>query len=140
MIGHEILSIMNACEMFHDPSKSVIQMLQMFPNACECRCESYECVANEMIMQNMGILFAYYTLRVFLFVLYLPGPVQLAYFLKIWTNCPHSPCILRQCQYECKQILTNLHTSSDHYKCLAINKNGFRLLTNVLRICFSYEF
>ena len=47
--------VMNACEMFYDPSKSVLQMLQMLKNACECRCESYECVANETRMQNMGI-------------------------------------------------------------------------------------
>ena len=34
----------------------------------------------------------------------------------------------------------HLQTSYDHYKCLAINKNGLRLLMNMLRICFSYEF
>ena len=43
---------MNACEMFYDPSKSVLQMLK---NACECRCESYESAANERRMQSMGI-------------------------------------------------------------------------------------
>ena len=43
----EILCIVNACELFYDPSKPVLQMLQMFKNACQCRCESYECVANE---------------------------------------------------------------------------------------------
>ena len=48
-IGQGILYIMNACKMFFDPSKSVLQMLhvQMLKIACECRCESYECVANE---------------------------------------------------------------------------------------------
>ena len=51
----EILSIMNACAMFYDPSKSVLQMLQMLKIACECRCESYEFFANETRMQNMGI-------------------------------------------------------------------------------------
>ena len=30
----------DACEMFYDPSKSVLQMVQMLKNACECRCES----------------------------------------------------------------------------------------------------
>ena len=29
----EILYIMNACEMFYDPSKIVLQMLQMLKNA-----------------------------------------------------------------------------------------------------------
>ena len=51
----EILYIMKAWEMFYDPSKSVLQMLQMLKNACECRCKSYECVANEMQMQCIGI-------------------------------------------------------------------------------------
>ena len=37
----EILYIMYACEMFYDPSKSVLQMLQMPKNACKCCCESY---------------------------------------------------------------------------------------------------
>ena len=45
----------NACEMFYDPSKSVLQMLQMLKIACKCRWESYECFANETRMQNMGI-------------------------------------------------------------------------------------
>ena len=48
---------MNACE-FNHPSKSVLQMSQILKNACECRCESYECVANGTEMQNMGILYA----------------------------------------------------------------------------------
>ena len=30
--------------------------------------------------------------------------------------------------------------SYNHYKCLAINKNGLRLHMNMLQICFSYEF
>ena len=51
----EILYIMNACDMFYDPSKSVIQWLQMLKNACELHCESYECVGNETRMQNIGI-------------------------------------------------------------------------------------
>ena len=51
----QILCIMNACEMFYDPSESVLQLLQMLKNACECHCESYECDANETRMQNMGI-------------------------------------------------------------------------------------
>ena len=38
----------NAWEMFYDPYKSVLQMMQMLANACECCCESYEYVANEM--------------------------------------------------------------------------------------------
>ena len=74
----------------------------------------------------------------FLFVLYLPGPVQLAIFLQICTNCPHLSCILRKCQYEKKSKC--LQTSYNHYKCLSINKNGLRLFTNMLRICFSCEF
>ena len=41
--------------MFNNPKESVLQMLQMLKYACECRCESYERVTNEMRMQNMGI-------------------------------------------------------------------------------------
>ena len=41
--------------MFYDPSKSVLQMLQILKNACECRCKSYQCVVNEKRMQNMSI-------------------------------------------------------------------------------------
>ena len=51
----EVLNIMNTCEMYYEPSESVLQMLQMLKNACECHWESYECVPNEMRMQNMGI-------------------------------------------------------------------------------------
>ena len=40
--------------MFYHPSKSVLQMVQMLKNACECCCESYDCVANEMRTQNMS--------------------------------------------------------------------------------------
>ena len=47
----EILYIMDACEMFYDPSKSVINT--NVTNACECRCESYKCVANKTRMENM---------------------------------------------------------------------------------------
>ena len=57
----EILYIMNVCEMFDDPSKSVIQMLQMLKNACECRCESYVrvvCVVNGTRLQTMFLIFA----------------------------------------------------------------------------------
>ena len=49
---------MNASEMFYDPSKSVLQMVQILKNACKYRCESYECVVNETRTQNMGVLFA----------------------------------------------------------------------------------
>ena len=45
---------MNASEMFYDPSKSVLQMVQMLANACECHCKSYECVEIETRTQNMG--------------------------------------------------------------------------------------
>ena len=43
--------------MFYDPSKPVLQMVQMFVNAYECRCESNECVANERRTHNMGNFF-----------------------------------------------------------------------------------
>ena len=39
---------------FYDPRKSVLQILQMLKNACECHCESCECVSNEIRTQNMG--------------------------------------------------------------------------------------
>ena len=54
-LAKEILYIMNASEMFYDPSKSVLQMPQMLKNACEFRCEYYECVANDTRMHDMGI-------------------------------------------------------------------------------------
>ena len=38
-----------------------------------------------------------------------------------------------------KNASESLQTSYDHYKCLANNKNGLRLVTNMLRICFPYE-
>ena len=65
--------------MFNDLGKSVLQIIQMLKNACECHCESNECFANETRMQNMGIQFAKYSLRVFFIALYLQGPVQSAY-------------------------------------------------------------
>ena len=69
----------------------------------------------------------------FLFVLYLPGPVQLAYFPSnlyygnVNTNASES-----------------LQTSYDHNKCPDVNENGLRLLRNaanmpflqILRACF----
>ena len=127
--------------MFYDPSKSTLQMLK---NACECRCESYECVANETRMQNMGI-----TNKRLISIIHITGvslclisarPCPISLFLQVWTYCPHSPCILRKCQYEASEFLQmssdHLQTSYDHYKCLAINKNGLRLL----KICCEYAF
>ena len=46
---------MNACEKFYDPSEYVLQILQMHKNACKCRFESYECVANETWVSNLHI-------------------------------------------------------------------------------------
>ena len=48
------MSIMNACEMFYDPCKSVLKMVQMLKNAFEYRCESCESVANETRTRRMG--------------------------------------------------------------------------------------
>ena len=45
---------MNACDMFYDPSKSVLQMVQMLKNAFECSCKSNLWVVNETRTQNMG--------------------------------------------------------------------------------------
>ena len=45
---------MNACKKNYEPSKSILKMLQNFKNACECRYESYKCVANETRSQSMG--------------------------------------------------------------------------------------
>ena len=74
----EILYIMNACEMFYDPSKSVLQMLQMLRMLANC-----ECVANEMRMQNMGILYINLIIHitgVSLCLISATGSVKLAYF------------------------------------------------------------
>ena len=127
---------MNACETFYEPSKSVLQMVKMLKNACECLCRSYECVANDMRTQNRGTNLHN-------------------------THWGVSPCLIsaRSCPISlfsfkfvlivyirpafCGNVNTNasesLQMSYNHYKCLAINKNGLRLLTNMLRICFSCE-
>ena len=34
----------------------------------------------------------------------------------------------------------SLQTSYNHYKCIAINKNGLRLITKMMEICFLNEF
>ena len=74
---------MNVGEIFYAPCKSVLQMIQMLKNACEYRCESYECVANETRTRRMGYKFAYYTMRMFFFVLYLPASVQFKFVLSV---------------------------------------------------------
>ena len=37
-------------------------------------------------------------------------------------------------------VYDHLLTSNDHFKCIAITKNGLRLLTNMFSICFSCEY
>ena len=54
----KIWYIMNACKMFSDPSKSVLQKVQMLKNACECGCKSFNCVVFERRTKNMGNSFA----------------------------------------------------------------------------------
>ena len=51
-----IFSYLYTHKYFYDPSNSVLQILKMFKNACECRCESNECVANENANAKHGYL------------------------------------------------------------------------------------
>ena len=57
-------------------------------------------------------------------------------FLQVWTNCPHSLSFCGNVNTNTGESLQmsydHLQTSYYHYKCLAINKNGLQLLTNML--------
>ena len=120
---------MNACEMFYHPSKSVIQMLNfMLKNACECRCESCECVARLIcIIHITGVSLWLISARpcqisLFSFKFGLIVHIRLAFYGNVNTNASES----------LQTSSDHLQTSNDHYKCLAINKTGLRLLTNML--------
>ena len=51
----EILYLMNVCEMFYDPSNSVLQLLQMLKNACECVASITYVLQMKPRLQTMGI-------------------------------------------------------------------------------------
>ena len=120
----EILYITNVCEMFYDPSKSVLQMLANafanLMNVLQMKCECKTWVSN---LHNTHC-------TVFLFVLCASA-----------RSCPISlfsfkfGLIFHICPAFCGNVNTNagqsLQTSYHHF-CLAINKNGLRLLTNML--------
>ena len=116
---------MNACEMLKDPSKSVLQMLK---NACECRCESYECVVNETQMLNMGYLICIIHIAGVSLCLISARPCTISLFSfefgLIFHICPAFCGNVNMNADESLQIsYIHLQTFYDHYKCLAINKN-----------------
>ena len=73
-----------------------------------------------------------YKLRVFLFVLYLPAPVQSL------SDFPSNLYSLSTFVLLYRNVNTNtsesLQMSYNHYKCLANNKNGLRFVTDMLRM------
>ena len=100
----------------------------MLKNACEHRCESYECVANETWVTNMhnthcGCFSLSYICQ--------PLSNQLYIFLQICTHCPFCPAFYGNVNTNARE---SLQTSYDHYKCLTNNKNGLRLVTNMLQM------
>ena len=105
-----------------------LQMVQILKNACECHCESYECVVNEMRTQCMG----YYlhtahcgcfslsiSARLCLFSFKLPGVLIVHFRPAFYGN-------------NNLNASKSLQMSYDHYKCPANNKNGLRLV----KICY----
>ena len=115
---------MNACEMFYGPFKSVLQMVQML-----------RMIVNAFV-NHMNVLRikqdTKYTLRVFLFVLYLPASVQSAYFPFKFVLIVHiHPAFYRNVNMN---VSEHLQTCNDNYKCLANNKNGLQLVKNMLQM------
>ena len=133
----EILDIMNACEMF-------TILANLFYKCYKClRILWFCCEWNEnakhgyliCILHIMGVSLCLISAR--------PCPVSIFSF--------KFRLIVHICPAFCGNVNTNaseslqtscdhLQTSYDHYKCLAINKNGLRLFANMLQICFCYEF
>ena len=78
-------------------------------------------------------------------LLYLPASVQSAYFpSNLYLLSTFRPAFYGNANTNASE---SLQTSYDHYKCLTNNKNGLRLVTNILRtvinmfrICFPSEF
>ena len=106
--------------------------LRMLRNPYECRCESYERVANEITTRRMRSLFAHthcrcfslpFICNLFPIIMLLIVRILSLYYENINTNASES-----------------LQTSYDHNKCVAIDKNGLRLLPNMLRICLFTNF
>ena len=99
---------MNACEMFYDPSKSALQMLQMLAkdvgNLSSVLRMKRECKTWVSNLHNYTV-----TLRVFLVVLYQISLFSFKFHIR--------PAF-------CGNVNTNaresLQTSYDHYKCIAI--------------------
>ena len=129
---------MNACEMFYDPSKSVLQIIQMLKNACKCRCETYECVGNETRTQNMGN----HSQNTHCGCFSLSYICQaLSNFNSLFSNKFKLIVHIRPAFYGNVNMNAreSLQMPYDHYKCLAINKNGLRLLTNMLLLLIAID-
>ena len=106
----------------------------------ECRCKSYDCVANDANAKHGYLICMIHIAGVSLSA----GPDQFIFSFKFGLICHICPACCGNVNTNAGESLQtsydHLQTSYDHYKCLAINENGLRLLTNMSRICFSYEF
>ena len=131
----DILYIMNVCEIFmilanllykcYNCLKMLANVIANLTNVLQMKLECKTWVSN----------LHFFTLLVFHFVLYLPGPVQLAYFpsnLDLLSTFP-----LQSVEMSIRMqgnLYKHLTISYNHYKCLDINKNGLPLLMNILLI------
>ena len=109
----------------------------MLTNPYECRCESYERVANETTPTRHMRIFAYTHCRsIFFFLFARLCPVSLFPITLI--------LIVRILSLYYENINTNaseaLQTSYDHYTCVAVDQNGLRTASEYVANMRLYEF
>ena len=118
--------------------------LGMLANAYECRCESYECNANETRKRCMVLICIVYIACVSLCLISASLCPMSLFSIKFVLFVHICPALYGNVNSNASE---SLQMSYNHYKCLANNKNGLRLVTNMLRmvtnmlrICFPSEF
>ena len=119
-------------------AKCLTILANMFYKWYKCLRMLANCVANETRTQKHGYIICIIHIVGVPLCLISARPCRISLFSLKFILIIH----IRSAFY--RNVNTNtsksLQTSYDHYKCLAINKNGLRLLTNMLWICFSSTF
>ncbi len=126
IIANFLLTLWLLNNQFAEFLANPLRMLRMLTNALANLANACERLTNETTTQRMREL--HNPLPMFRFVTYSPAAAES-------TSSSH---LIRKFSYT--NASKSLQMSYDHYKCLAINKNGLRLLTKMLRKQWEYAF
>ena len=125
--------------MLNDPCKSVLQMVQILKNACEHRCESYECVANATRTRRTN-LYNTHCGSFSLSHICQPLSNQLI-FLQICTDCLHF--VLHSTEMSIR-MLANLYkrltTTTDALPTIRMARDWLQICCERVQLCCEYAF